>query len=249
MSQRLIATLLLVSGAATGVVMAGAGLLQSAGSLPTDAVARVNQVIISQSRFEEYVALVNGSSRTPKDRRYILARMIEEELLVQRGVELGLVNLNSTVRNSIVQGVTGRFREPAGGEPVAESELVEFYEKNLGYFTPASQYRVEVITPADFPLPSAPLTENSLAEYLGPDLARQVANMTTGGASPEIVSNGTSFQFHMLDKIPGEAPPLDAIRATVTREYQRQQNQAAFEEYLGWLRQRAEVDINQAVVR
>ncbi|MEX2327935.1 MAG: hypothetical protein WD558_09395 [Pseudomonadales bacterium] len=248
MNQHLLATLLLVLGAATGVIMAAAGLLQTAGGLPDDAVARVNHVTLSQSRFDQYVDLINSVSRTDKDREYILERMIEEELLVQRGLELGMVNLNSTVRNAIVQAVTSRFRDSDTQVP-DQTSLAEFYEAHRGYFTPASQYQVEVITPPDFPLPITPLTQKSLIEYLGPDLTERVLSLDPGETSTKIESNDTVFQFRMLTRTIGEAPPLQAIRASVIREYQRQQNQAAFDDYIRWLRDRADVDIKHAAIR
>jgi len=241
--RRRVATALLVIGAATGCLLAATGLLRHDAGLPDTVVARVNNVNISREQLQQYVALVNANSRSEKDTNYILQRMIDEELLVQRGVELGLLNLDSTVRNAIVQSVTSRFTSTENVMPVSDDDLRAYYESHISYFTPEDRLLVEVISPADFPLPRKPLTEKSLREYLGETVTARLQDLSPGEQTGRIDANGQVFDLRLVARQAGEPPPLPAIRPAVTREYRRAQNEQAFRDYVAWLRGRADIAI------
>jgi hypothetical protein len=240
---RRVATTLLVIGAAAGCVLAATGLLRHDPRLPDTAVAKINDVTISREQLQQYVTLVNANSRTEKDANYILQRMIDEELLVQRGVELGLVKLDSTVRNAIVQSVTSRFTSTEDAMPVSDDDLLAYYESHISYFTPEDQLRVEVISPADFPLPRKPLTVKSLREYLGETVTARLLELSPGEQTGPIDANGQVFDLRLVARQAGEPPPLEAVRPAVTREYRRAQSEQAFRDYVAWLRDRADITI------
>src|SRR5687768_11054675 len=102
------ALLWLVLGAATGVVCAAIGLLLSGEgerSLPANAAASVNGTVIRLEEYDRAVAAFASDRRAPigaEDRRHVLDRMLDEELLVQRGLELGLARHDRRVRGDIV---------------------------------------------------------------------------------------------------------------------------------------------------
>ena len=97
----------LAAGAAAGVAVAAWGLLgtdaRSAG-LPDS----VNGTLLYMDDYRRLVEGVESDTREPASpelRRRVLDRMIEEELLVQRGVELGLVESDRRVRADITQAM------------------------------------------------------------------------------------------------------------------------------------------------
>lgn len=103
---------LLGLGAALGAALAAVGLLAPSrhrARLPADAAAVVNGVAITRASYQASLAAVAGDRRDhaalPALRQRVLDRLIEEELLVQRGLALGLVRLDPRVRADLVAAV------------------------------------------------------------------------------------------------------------------------------------------------
>lgn len=133
------ARLLLACGAAAGLVMAAASLLSSpdAGRLPAGAVASVNGVPIREEEYVRLVAALASDRRSPlgdDDRRHVLDRLIEEELLVQHAVDLGLLHTDRRVRGDLVSAVLGSVGAAADLVEPSASELESFYADNADYF-------------------------------------------------------------------------------------------------------------------
>ena len=118
--------------------MAGFGLkAPAAASLPPGAVARVNQHLIPRDAWLRAVAAVASERRTPltdADQRHILDRLVDEELLVQHGVELGLVESDARLRSTVVSEVMAAARPAALFD---ETDQRRFYDEHRDYFAPA----------------------------------------------------------------------------------------------------------------
>jgi parvulin-like peptidyl-prolyl isomerase len=132
--------LLLAIGAATGLAFAAWGLLGDAAStrLPADAIARVNGTVIRGEAFERLVAAVMEDMRTPdeeKARERVLERMIDEELLIQRALDLGLIHLDRKVRADLTSSVIASVVNDVKDLEPDSNELEEFFAENKEYFT------------------------------------------------------------------------------------------------------------------
>jgi hypothetical protein len=132
--------LLLAIGAATGLALAAWGLLGNAASarLPADAIARVNGTVIRGEDFNRLVAAVMEDMRTPdqeKARERVLERMIDEELLIQRALDLGMVHLDRKVRADLTSSVIASVVNDVKGLEPDSRELEEFFAENKEYFT------------------------------------------------------------------------------------------------------------------
>jgi parvulin-like peptidyl-prolyl isomerase len=142
---------LLALGAAAGLALATAGLLGTAGDgsgVPEGAVASVNGVAISGDDYARLVAGLEGDLRRATDaaeRKRVLDRMIEEELLVQRGLELGLARHDRRVRGDLVSAVIASVSADAEEKEPDTEELRAFYEAERGFFTRPGRLRVEQI--------------------------------------------------------------------------------------------------------
>ncbi len=138
---------LLLIGAIIGAVLAATGLFEQAPEVSDDAVlAEVNGWAIRSSDFERFVnSLELGKSSTlgAKERKSLLDRMIEEKLILQRRLELGLVENDAAVRkaisNSMIQTITA---EVSAIVPDAE-DLEDFYRSNASYFARPARLRVQ----------------------------------------------------------------------------------------------------------
>ncbi len=140
---------LLGVGTAAGLVLAAAGLLGSgraaSSALPADAVARVNGVPIRADDYRRTLDAVAQDRREPPDealRRHVLDRLIDEELLVQRGLELGLVRVDPRVRRELAAAVTAAAVAATDAREPTPDELAAFYAEEGAFF--ASNGRLHV---------------------------------------------------------------------------------------------------------
>lgn len=140
---------LLALGAAAGILLAVSGLVQSwslsSGSLPDNAIARVGERVILQQRYLELLNDLASDKRMPlsaSDRRFALDRLIDEELLIMRGIELGLPETSPEIRKTIAAAVISHVAAEAEAAPPDEEALRRLYESDSAYFTTAARYRL-----------------------------------------------------------------------------------------------------------
>jgi parvulin-like peptidyl-prolyl isomerase len=140
---------LLALGAAAGLAVAVGSILRDGpgDALAPDVLATVNGVPIRGDDYLRALAAVAEDRRTPVDqaeKRRILDRLIEEELLVQRGIELGLVRRERTVRASLVAATIDLLAGAGGGEETAD-DLRAFYDTHRDYFADPGRLRVRQV--------------------------------------------------------------------------------------------------------
>ena len=112
------------------------------------AIARVNDRHIDRTEFASaYQALLADKSKAPTeaDKRLVLDRLIEEELLVQRGREIGLLEGDASVRKTIAMAVIEFVLAQSGSDAVSEANLRQFYNENKARFAPASRMQIAQI--------------------------------------------------------------------------------------------------------
>jgi len=143
---------LLGAGVATGLAIAVWSLVSQgparAHSLPAGAVALVNGEPI---RLDDYRRLVDGLERDLREpvdeerKRHVLDRMIEEELLVQRAIDLGLARLDRTVRGNLTSAVIQSVVSAAEDRDPDDAELSRFYDEQKSFFALPPRLRVRQI--------------------------------------------------------------------------------------------------------
>ncbi|MBW2281909.1 MAG: peptidyl-prolyl cis-trans isomerase [Deltaproteobacteria bacterium] len=158
------ASWLLALGATLGLGVAAAHLLVAPGpgrELPEGAVARVEEAIIRDETYRRLVAALASDRRTPltaADRERVLDRLIEEELLVQHAVALGLVGTDRRVRADMVSAVLASINASADGYTPEPDEIEAFYATNQQYFARPARVRVRHIFVAHGDEPEAART-------------------------------------------------------------------------------------------
>ena len=108
-------------------------------ALPAGAVARVNGVLIRQRDFERATAALAADRRSPlveEDRRHVLDRLIDEELLVQYGIFLGLARSDRRIRADFVSAVIAAQVAFVDGYEASDAEVKNFFRENLDFFSP-----------------------------------------------------------------------------------------------------------------
>jgi len=139
----------LLLGAATGLVLAASGLVQSGsrstGPLPEHIIARVGDRLIPEERYEQLLSDLAADKRGPlkaADRQFVLDRLIDEELLVMRGSELGLDKTAPEIRKALAASVISQVAAEAEAAVPDEAALRQLYSSDAEYFTSTGRYQL-----------------------------------------------------------------------------------------------------------
>ena len=110
-------------------------------------VATVNGQSISEEQFLKYAINLGANIDSEDDiniLELLLERMIEEELLVQRGIELSLHKNDIEVRKTIIQQVIAFIIQVEDAQP-DEEELINYFQKNINKYKPTELIHVNSI--------------------------------------------------------------------------------------------------------
>lgn len=261
----------LIAGAVAGLLAAGYGLLRQAdsgGELPAGAVARVNEQIITRDQFDRAVLRFGASELSDDDNARMLQRLVEDELLVQRGIELGMAQSDTTVRNAIVDSLVASVTAEADAASPTDEELQQYLDENSDRFsytanisvaawqtddeavaqtfvTALRDYGEVTISDTIGPIPDLPpgmLPVELLRDYLGPGIAAAASEMPEG-SSAIFARRGRWLVVQVLAKKSAVITDLSAVRNRVLLDYRRNLADEALQDYLDDLQRRAEVDV------
>jgi len=137
-------------GAAAGLAWAGLGLFDAVAVTPdrsrSGVMARVNGRVLTVDDYERRLAEQSGDA--PADvatRRRVLDEMLDEELLVQRGLALGLAYKEPRVRREIGAAVGFEAIAEAGSPAIDDDTLGRFFDENRGQFAAAERRQLRQI--------------------------------------------------------------------------------------------------------
>jgi hypothetical protein len=210
-----------------------------------DAVAWVNGRPIARESYENALAAVASDRKTGTlregDRERVLDRLIDQELLIDRAIELGLHERDPQIRNQLATAMIDFIIRRAEDEARAatENELRAFYEAERFRFERAAQYRVTIEGPA-VPLPDDFLLEKEIEQAIGPTAARQVTEMQVGGTITVGEGDG-AYEVRLLERRNGEIAPFEDARDVVEAAYLRHRSELAVREFLELARQRTDI--------
>lgn len=250
---------LLIAGLLIGIVMAATGVLRGErDTLPDQAVARVNDRLILRDTWLRAVTAVASERRTPltdADKRHILDRLIDEELLAQHGIALGLVEQDRRLRGQLVAQVLQTANAAGSEQAFTDAQLREFYARHEDFFAPSTRLRVSAIridasgqrVAFSPPLPDVLLPPAKLRAYLGPTLAQAALELQAGEASEPIPHGDGQVVLEMLARETGAPLVFELVREQVRAEMQRRGDEAAVRELLAQLREDNNVDVDNAL--
>jgi len=143
---------ILALGALLGLIIAGYGLFTAKGTrsegVPPEAMALVNGLPILRSDFMTQVQTQFATAfarSTSEQRRKVLADMIAEELLVQRGLEIDLSSYDPDVRAAMVAGVELEVAADVLAEQPSEPQLRDYYERHKAKYVSEGVMRLREI--------------------------------------------------------------------------------------------------------
>lgn len=197
----------------------------------------------------EAMARDSRNPLTGEDTDHAIERLIDEELLFQRGMALDMPRNASNVRRSIVMSMIDFARADAAPLPT-EPELRAFFVDNIEYFDAEDRYRVrwesapardgERRRPAAHP-PNRMLTATDLRRYLGDALTFAVQSATPGETIGPIETGGRFHWLTITEYSPAETPVFEDQRRRVEALWQERAEEAALEAYIVELRRSADI--------
>lgn len=263
----------LTLGAAAGLAAAAWGLLERAPAerpLPPDAVARVNDTLIDRAIYEralERLAGQRGDEPTDELRVWALETLVEQELLVQRGIELGIPATDGTVRAAIIQSLVASVTAEADAADPTEAELQAFLEANADRYTYATALDVDAWVTDDeavaraflasLPggeaappgslrrvpgLPASALPLERLRMFLGPAITAAATEMPPG-AGAVYPRQGRWYVVRVNAHGESVLAELEAVRSQVLVDYRQSLAEERLEEYVLRLMQQADVTV------
>ena len=212
-----------------------------------DAVAWVNDQPILRSSYESALRAVAGDRKTGTLRKddpdRVLQRLIDQELLIDRAIELGLDERDPQIRNQLATAMIDFLARRAEDEAstVDEATLRTFYEQQSFRFQRNPQYRVAV-EGAALPVPSGWLLAKDIEQRLGPSAAKKVAKLAVG-ASVVIGTGSRQYTIRLLERRDGEVAPFDEVREAVKAAYLRDRSEAALRDFLEVARQHTDIRV------
>jgi len=241
----------LILGAVVGLIIAGTGILKKSSIdsyLPPNSIARVNDHFISNEAYLSAVNRYQGDSRNimnDEKKMWVLQRLIEEELLVQRGLSIGLAQSTNEIRGSIVTVLIESITADANAKQPSEEELQEYFENNKERFLSQINLAVEVwysnseISIDSFLLsqknnsekkettikrfdsmPRTLLPLGKIREYLGPSIANKLGDLPINSTTLHKI-RGRWYVTKILDKREPSIPPFETIKNKILNEYRR----------------------------
>jgi hypothetical protein len=208
------AAVLLCSGAIVGAALAAAGLLEAGppeeDGLDESVVATVDGRPILREHYDRALAAVQADRRGGElagdDRGRVLERLVDEELLIGRALELGLASRDRRVRNDLANAMIDVVRARAVSEPADEDALRAFYAAHAERFRRPPRYRIEhAFFRVRHAQPSDGARDGSEETPGGDALARAEATARGDARLPEAL--GDAFGL----PVSAELVPLSAI--------------------------------------
>jgi parvulin-like peptidyl-prolyl isomerase len=269
-------TILLVVGGALGLAMAMWSALGVGQSLESygNAIAVVDGVPISRTVYESAIEGLQSSKRdglTDADRREALDRIIDEELLLRRALELGLGESDPPSRKALVNAMLQFSVAEASKRVPSESELEKFYAERPKLIAPqpmlvlravslpqsatarAQSLKAALDSGADFDaaarkagaeavlLPGGPVIPAKIAEYAGATIRDTALSMTKGQIVGPVAVADRLVFIYLIDRAETPPPPLAAVHDVVVEEWQKRESEQAFADYVEGLRRRARI--------
>jgi peptidyl-prolyl cis-trans isomerase C len=142
--------LLLAAGACAGLALAVAGLVAApeAARVPPDAIAAVNGSLVRRADYERALDALASDRRDAigeREKRHVLDRLVDEELLVQRAFELGLARQDRRVRADLVAAVIEAVTSEAAQREPTDDEVRGFFAENRDLFAVPGRARVDQV--------------------------------------------------------------------------------------------------------
>ena len=237
------------------------------------AIARVGEKEISRKRFEEIIKVLDDQSNselTLEKKNLIRERLIDEELLIQRAIELDLVRNDSLVKGNVIQTMFQYIINSNELVEPSEAELREYFSKEKNYFSSGRRYKLKnytfrnlndaetainllnqsnlesflklVETESAIDLPNVFLTPQKIRDYLGPQVLDELPSLEKGGFSNIFEINEVPSIVICIDILLDNNPKFEEIAEQIKNKFIIDREDSLVKEYIENLRNFYEIE-------
>ena len=220
-------------------------------------LAVVNGTAISWDQYHLYLHKAEEGKRnllTEDEKRLVLQRMIEEELLFQKAKKLGLIEKDPQIRKTIISSMMDFIKtNPERTVPPTNEVLKSFFEKNKPEFSPILRLKVdhsmhlksEAKSKSTSYTPKRLLPLNSLLPYLGPSLTKISLKLKVGETAGPIERGDYVHYIKMLERESGSRQmSFESVKNEVLKLYQRRQREEFVKKRLLEMRKEAVISVD-----
>ena len=237
------------------------------------AVARVGEKEISMQRFEEIIKVLDDQSNselTLEKKNMIRERLIDEELLIQRAIELDLIRNDSLIKGNIIQTMFQHIINSNEAIEPSEKQLKDYFRKEKDYFSSGKRFKLknysfrnlnEAETGSKylkqnnfdaflnltnkeniFDVPEVFLTPQKIRDYLGPKALQELENLNKGDYSEVIQLNDIPSIIFCIDILYSKTPLFEEIYDQIKDKFIREREDILVKEYIENLRNFYEIE-------
>jgi hypothetical protein len=204
--------------------------------------AFVNGQPIAEEDVERALASLGADRRaelTRADRDKVLERLIEDELLAQRAIALGLAASDPGARKVLIRGLIDSL--VAAATAPTEDDLRAYFSANADLFRGPDMIS---LTPAEGQargLPATAMTVDKLKDYLGGG-AEALRDVPPGGVAGPFAFAGQNFKLRVVSRSGGEPARFEDVRAAVEARYVVERDGRRLRAYLDGLKRAAKIE-------
>ena len=237
------------------------------------AVARVGEKEISMQRFEEIIKVLDDQSNselTLEKKNMIRERLIDEELLIQRAIELDLIRNDSLIKGNIIQTMFQHIINSNEAIEPSEKQLKDYFRKEKDYFSSGKRFKLKnysfrnlneaetgskylkknnfdaflKLTNKEniFDVPEVFLTPQKIRDYLGPKALQELEKLNKGDYSKVIQLNDIPSIIFCIDILYSKTPLFEEIYDQIKDKFIREREDILVKEYIENLRNFYEIE-------
>ena len=246
---------------------------------PIDTVVLVNQQPVTESALK-FARQRSGRFMIDvpvQDRdKQLLQRLIDDELILQRAEELGILQADPGIRKLLARSAIDTVVRESQALLIKEPELIAFYNDHQAVFQQPQRITLQAAQFDDLemanisrnavllgdslkktvslgggkilPIPVSPLPKHMLIRYLGISLTDLALGLSATQISQPIVQGDNIYLLQVIENQPATLMPFEQIRETVMTELVSRQRRDSLTTTLEELKQTASIQLNLSLL-
>jgi len=246
---------------------------------PIDTVVLVNQQPVTESalkfarqRSDRFMIDVPFQNRD----KQLLQRLIDDELILQRAEELGILQADPGIRKLLARSAINTVVRESQALLIKEPELIAFYNDHQAVFQQPQRIKLQAAQFDDLemanisrnavllgdslkktvslgggkilPIPVSPLPKHMLTRYLGISLTDLAIELSATQISQPIVQSDNIYLLQVIENQPAILMPFEQVRETVMTELISRQRRDSLATTLEELKQTASIQLNLSLL-
>ena len=246
---------------------------------PIDTVVLVNQQPVTESALK-FARQRSGRFMIDvpvQDRdKQLLQRLIDDELILQRAEELGILQADPGIRKLLARSAIDTVVRESQAVLIKEPELIAFYNDHQAVFQQPQRITLQAAQFDDLgmanisrnavllgdslkktvslgggkilPIPVSPLPKHMLIRYLGISLTDLALGLSATQISQPIVQGDNIYLLQVIENQPATLMPFEQVRETVMTELVSRQRRDSLTTTLEELKQTASIQLNLSLL-